>query len=359
MLWVLTGTRPDIIKLAPVCWELNDLKIPHLWVHSGQHYDEQMSGVFFQAVVRRTPDFVLDPCPPSPGDKVAHIKAGLDKITSACSQIVVLGDTITTLAGALFAVERKVPVIHVEAGLRSGDLRTPEELIRITVDNLSTTLFTTCQQATDNLSREGGISGDRIFQVGNTLIDAIHAVTTRDGLPERPDYAKGGYILLTLHRIENLSNRDALEKLFKALTKFVALGLKVIFPMHPHTEKVLDSFGMLGRRFVITMIPPQDFRSFMSLEMRALAIVTDSGSVQEEAYIHGVPCLVIRSSTERKETVGAKAAILCNFATMSCQQLDQAISQILSMKKRWDRKVYGSGGATTRLIAKLREIYGI
>jgi len=356
MLWLLTGTRPDIIKLAPVCVELDRRGVEYVWIHSGQHYDESMAASFFGLVSSRKPDAILPTCYQSdPAAKISYIQFGLSRMDSECSMLIVLGDTLTTLAGALFAKSKNVPVVHIESGLRSGDIRTPEELIRITVDGLSTALFTTCSEASLHLYFEIPHKSDDIHEVGNTLVDAIRMNQVDLDSPACSD----DYILLTIHRTENLANVAGLKKLFNVLAHFVATGIKVIFPVHPHTKNVLGEAGMLDYLKSFEVVGPQDFSEFMLLEKRARAIVTDSGSVQEEAYLHGVPCVVVRPTTERPETVAVGAAELANLATIDPADLSTAIEYALHVFPAWERTVYGDGRAAARIVEILKDSYGV
>lgn len=356
MLWLLTGTRPDIIKLAPVCVELDRRGVEYAWIHSGQHYDKSMADAFFDLVSSRTPDAILPECYQSdPAAKISYIQLGLSLIQSKCTMLIVLGDTLTTLAGALFANSRNVPIVHIESGLRSGDIRTPEELIRITVDGLSTALFTTCSEASLHLYFELPHKSDNIHRVGNTLVDSIQMIRPNLDLPLCSD----DYILLTVHRTENLANVAGLKKLFDVLAQVRVIGVKVIFPVHPHTKNVLKDAEMLDYLNPFEVIGPQDFSAFMLLEMGAKAIVTDSGSVQEEAYLHGVPCVVVRSTTERPETVDVGAATLVDLAAIDPAKLSAVIERALHVQPTWDRTVYGDGSAAAKIVGILKDSYGV
>lgn len=357
MLWVLTGTRPDIIKLAPVCWELDQHNVPYLWIHSGQHYDDKMAQNVFDFVMGRRPDFALSPLKAStPAEKIAKIKTGLKGLSASCSYMIVQGDTLTALAGVLFAREQGIPTIHVEAGLRSGDIRTPEELIRISIDNLSNLLLAPTSRSIDNIRSED-ISGKHVL-VGNTIVDAVNNMISKHGYVDLTQYQwSDRFILLTLHRVETLSNLVSVEELFKSLRKLVWCGYQVVFPIHPHTQQVFATSTVSYRNLLATM-PPQDYRTFLSMVAHAKLVITDSGSLQEEAYLLGTPCVTIRASTERPETVEARANTLVDISKLSASKIEHAISMALASPRDWSRDAYGNG-ASTRIVETLSTEYGI
>jgi len=355
MIWVLTGTRPDIIKLAPVIWELKVAGLQSYWIHSGQHYDDSLSNDFFDFVVGRKPDFVFPPCPESdPDKKVVFIKSMLMEMSLPCSHIVVLGDTATTLAGALFGAARSIPVVHVEAGLRSNDLRTPEELIRIVTDQLSSLLLTPCLQATRNLAFR--IPTGVIEQVGNTIIDTIKSMAKK--IPPSLTYAPPGKcILVTIHRSEHLYSKHLLNSIFVALNHLVAMKVPVIFPVHPHTKSVLDRYKIPYRELLV--IDPVNYLTFTRLLLDAKIVITDSGGVQEEAYLHGVPCAVLRASTERPETVQAKATVMVDPFSASPRDMLRAFNDTAKLDRNWPRDAYGEAGAGERVVKAMRNHYGL
>lgn len=357
MLWVLTGTRPDIIKLAPVLWELDRRELPYLWVHSGQHYDDVMSKSFFDIVVRRRPDFTLPALTASaPAEKLSRIRHGLAELRSDCSLMVVQGDTLTALAGAIFARNRGIPIVHVEAGLRSGDIRTPEELIRISIDNIASLLLASTAYGLTNLEHEE-LLGKNIL-VGNTIVETLTSVLQRGRVDLSKHRWADKFILLTMHRTENLANLAAIDELFTALRKLVWCGYQIVFPIHPHTQSVFDA-STVAYRGVLATLRPQDYPTFLSMLEAAKLVVTDSGGIQEEAYLLGVPCVTIRPSTERQETVDAHANVLVDIAHTPAAKIETLITTRLSSPRNWGRDAYGNGNAAANIVNAMKTEYGI
>jgi UDP-N-acetylglucosamine 2-epimerase (non-hydrolysing) len=299
------GTRPNFVKMAPVIERLR-ARLPaarHVGVHTGQHYDREMSEVFFAELGVPDPDHFLGV---GSGSHGAQTGRALERLESVLLDdppdiVIVPGDVNSTLAAALAAAKLGIPVAHIEAGLRSFDWSMPEEINRVLVDRLSRWCFTHSPEARQNLAREG-ISGDRVFEVGNTMIDSLVRMRTRIDqcdVHRRLDVPPGGYLLVTLHRpalvdgpllADTLLELDALSRRYP-----------VVFPMHPRTRARASAFTLSGGS--LRLIDPVGYVDFLALESRARAIITDSGGVQEEATFMGVPCFTLRDNTERPVTV--------------------------------------------------------
>lgn len=312
----IVGTRPNYMKVAPIlhAFAAHKPAIEHLFVHTGQHYDPSMERVFFDALDLRAPDANLAAGPGSHAVQTGEIMKRLD---AACDQMrpaamLVVGDVNSTLAAALVAAKRGTPVIHVEAGLRSGDRTMPEEINRIVTDQLSDLLFTTERAASDNLAREG-IAAERIEFVGNVMIDTLErfrdrcvpaeAVLQQAGASEPGRWLERGYALVTLHRPSNVDDPDALRELLATLDE-ISHTLPLVFPIHPRTRGNIERFGLPApnpSRWLLA--PPLGYLEMLGLMRDAKVVLTDSGGVQEETTVLGTPCLTLRPNTERPITI--------------------------------------------------------
>jgi UDP-N-acetylglucosamine 2-epimerase (non-hydrolysing) len=299
------GTRPNFVKMAPVMRELR-LALPgarHVGVHTGQHYDREMSELFFAELDVPPPAHKLGVGSASHGVQTAR---ALDRIERVLLEerpelVVVPGDVNSSLAGALAAVKLGIPVAHIEAGLRSFDRTMPEEVNRVLVDQISRWCFTHSPEADENLAREG-VGRERIFQVGNTMIDTLVKMrprVERAGVHERLGLDPAGYLLVTLHRpalVDGPLLIDALRELDR-----LSLVLPVAFPMHPRTRAHAADFEPSNPN--LRLLDPVGYIDFLALESRAAAVLTDSGGVQEETTFLGVPCFTLRQNTERPVTL--------------------------------------------------------
>ena len=302
----VVGTRPNFVKAAPVMRALEG-RARQTLVHTGQHYDVEMSAAFFDELDLPRPDVDLDVGSGPPGEQTGRILTGLEPVLArdAPDACVVYGDVTSTLAAALAAAQHRVPVAHVEAGLRSGDRTMPEELNRTLTDHVADWLFTPSRDANDNLAREG-IPAGRIHLVGNVMIDTLARLLPRtdtDAVLRRLGLPSGSrYVLVTLHRPSTVDEAPVLEDVLGALARLAAHA-PVVFPVHPRTRARLDAgrWRTPGLRFT----KPLGYLDFVSLERGAAVVVTDSGGVQEETAWLRVPCLTVRDNTERPVTVTA------------------------------------------------------
>jgi UDP-N-acetylglucosamine 2-epimerase (non-hydrolysing) len=301
----VVGARPNFIKIAPLAWEVDRRRDMELFlVHTGQHYDKQLSDVFFKDLQIPHPNVNLGVGSGSHAVQTAEVMKGLEPVLLKEKPDVVLvpGDVNSTIASALTAVKLGIPVAHVESGLRSFDFTMPEEINRRLTDQISRWLFVTEESGVDNLLREG-IPQDRVHLVGNVMIDTLFRCRDRiDASPilEQLELKRGGYALLTLHRPSNVDDAQMLSGLIDAIST-IGQTIPVIFPVHPRTRNVLNGAGAEGAG--IRFIEPLGYLDFLKLQANAGLVLTDSGGVQEETTALGVPCLTLRDNTERPTTV--------------------------------------------------------
>ncbi|MDH7514056.1 MAG: UDP-N-acetylglucosamine 2-epimerase (non-hydrolyzing) [Clostridiales bacterium] len=329
MVFLVAGARPNFMKLYPIVEELMKEKMKYRIIHTGQHYDKEMSDAFFKDLGLPEPDIHLGIGSGTHAEQTAQIMIAFEKvcIKERPDLIMVVGDVNSTVACALVAAKLLIPVAHVEAGLRSFDRTMPEEINRLLTDQISDFLFTTCEDANRNLIREG-IPEEKIHFVGNVMIDTLlkHLeMAKKSGMIERLGLARDGgviaYALITLHRPSNVDDPRTLKKIFGVLNE-IARKIPVIFPVHPRTLKRLQEFGLKGqinyvdvsaanfdkscldgRPLRVVGIPPLGYLNFLCLMSKAALVITDSGGIQEETTILGVPCLTLRNNTERPVTV--------------------------------------------------------
>jgi UDP-N-acetylglucosamine 2-epimerase (non-hydrolysing) len=312
-LMLVGGARPNFMKIAPLlrAFRARPSRFDARLVHTGQHYDAAMSGVFFEELDLPEPDIHLGAGSATHAVQTARIMEAFEKVLLAerPDWVIVVGDVNSTVACSLVATKMSppVPVAHVEAGLRSRDRTMPEEINRVITDTLSDLLFTTSADADRNLRAEG-IDRRRIHRVGNLMIDTLRRhLRSADGAAVMREHGIARpFALLTLHRPSNVDDPDALRRIFGALEE-VGRDLPIIFPVHPRTVKTLRDFGLghLNDRngSAVRHIQPLGYLDFLHLQKRAALVLTDSGGIQEEASILGVPCLTLRDNTERPVTI--------------------------------------------------------
>lgn len=303
----VVGARPNFMKIAPIMAAFEVHAVRAQLVHTGQHYDAAMSDSFFEQLGIPRPHVNLEVGSASHAVQTAEIMRAFEPVLDAQAPraVLVVGDVNSTIACALVAAKKGVPVIHVEAGLRSYDRRMPEEVNRVLTDQLSELLFTTERGALDNLRREG-IAPERVHFVGNVMIDTLwrnlpRAIPVEQTLGHRP---QEGYAVLTLHRPSNVDDRDTLAALLDTVAR-IASRLPVIFPIHPRTRTATERFGLTDRleRPGIRLLPPQGYLEMLGLVREATLVLTDSGGLQEETTALGVPCITLRENTERPITL--------------------------------------------------------
>jgi len=306
---VIAGARPNFMKIAPILRAVKERqdagsRLRVRLVHTGQHYDERMSGDFFRQLGIPDPDVNLEVGSGTQAEQTAAIMIRYEQLLlkERSALCLVVGDVTSTMACAIAAQKLCVPVAHVEGGIRSGDWSMPEEINRLVTDSITNWFFTTSEVANANL-RKAGVSDDRIFFVGNTMIDTLLA-----NLPHlRPPafwadkgLQPGGYFVMTLHRPANVDSGEGFARLLRAVGEAVA-GLPVIFPVHPRTAKTLAALP--DKPASLLLVDPQPYLEFNYLVRHAKGVITDSGGVTEETTVMGVPCVTLRDTTERPETV--------------------------------------------------------
>jgi UDP-N-acetylglucosamine 2-epimerase (non-hydrolysing) len=307
MITLVAGTRPNFMKIAPIWRALRLRGAPARLVHTGQHFDATMSDVFFRDLGMPEPDVRLSAGGGTHAEQTAAVLVGveLDLVAARPAAVVVVGDVTSTLAAALAAAKLGVPVVHVEAGLRSRDWTMPEEINRVVTDRISDLLLTTSRDADENLAREG-VDRTRVRFVGNVMIDSLHYARERPtDVLARLGLVPQGFALATLHRPANVDTREALEATLDALSS-VASRLPLLFPVHPRTVARAEALGLSQRMRSIgglRTIEPVGYNDFVTLMSSARLVATDSGGIQEETTALGIPCLTLRQGTERPITV--------------------------------------------------------
>jgi UDP-N-acetylglucosamine 2-epimerase (non-hydrolysing) len=310
----IVGARPNFMKIAPImrAFAQSSAGLSARLLHTGQHYDAAMKHAFFDQLHIPQPDIDLEVGSGTHAQQTADIMKRFEPVLddNLPAAVLVVGDVNSTIACALVAVKKGIPVIHVEAGLRSGDRTMPEEINRILTDQLSELLFTTEESAEENLVSEG-IARDRVHFVGNVMIDTLlynleHAVPAHTSLTNNgiATDVEGGYGLLTLHRPSNVDDPVVLERLLRVLGQ-VSERKPLLFPIHPRTEACIAAAGLndLLHDFAIETLPPLGYLEMLGLMRDARVVLTDSGGIQEETTALGVPCITLRDNTERPITV--------------------------------------------------------
>jgi len=330
---VVVGARPNFMKMAPVLEQARGCPgMDVTFLHTGQHYDEEMSEAFLEDLGLPRPDVRLRAGSGSQAKQTARIMVAFEEFLAGqdSDMVMVGGDVNSTLACSLVASKLRVAVAHVEAGLRSFDRSMPEEINRVVTDALSDLLFTTCEDANDNLRREG-IPKDKVFFVGNTMIDTLVAYQDRameTGIHEKLGVEEGSYALLTLHRPSNVDKPEVLGRVLDAL-EWVQSRITLLFPMHPRTRERVREFGLSSRLSGMSglrLLPPLRYLEFVALMARARLVLTDSGGIQEETTILGVPCVTLRWNTERPVTLREGTNVL---AGNDSSRIISAVREIL------------------------------
>ena len=304
----LAGARPNYMKIFPVWKAMAALELPlrQTLIHTGQHYDELMSGVFFREFEMDSPEHFLGVGSGPHGLQTAKVMIALEELfqKERPDGLIVAGDVNSTMAGALVAVKMGVPVAHIESGLRSFDRTMPEEINRLVTDALSDLLLTSCREADEQLRREG-VPAAKIRFVGNVMIDSLVALLPRAQTSPKPrelGVQGQAFVLVTLHRPSNVDDPVRLALLMRELAE-LGRQVPVLFPVHPRTHKMLKAAGFSAATPGLRLTEPLSYLDFMALEAQAALVITNSGGVQEETSYLGVPCLTVRPNTERPVTI--------------------------------------------------------
>jgi UDP-N-acetylglucosamine 2-epimerase (non-hydrolysing) len=359
----VVGARPNLIKMAPIVAELarNPDEFQQFLVHTGQHYDDGMSRLFFEQLGLPRPDINLEVGSGSHGVQTGRIMAAFENVCveNKPDLVIVVGDVNSTMACAITAKKLGIPVAHVEAGLRSGDRSMPEEINRLCTDAISDYLFTTDRLANQNLHREG-VAEEKIHFVGNVMIDTLeqHRAAAQElNLLQQFGLEKGRFATLTLHRPSNVDDRNVLQGILEALQE-IGRELPIVFPIHPRTRRMIEQLGLSN--FLshgesangLWVTEPLGYLEFMHLNMNARVVLTDSGGVQEETTALSVPCITLRYNTERPITCSEGTNQLVGNAK---EHILEAVCRVMNGEvvrgrtpEKWD------GKAAERIVQILR-----
>jgi len=363
----VVGARPNFMKIAPIIRQLQTvghLVQPYL-VHTGQHYDQAMKDTFFQQLGIPVPDKDLEVGSGSHAVQTANIMLRFEPVLDEVKPfaVLVVGDVNSTIACGLVAVKKNIPLIHVEAGLRSYDRAMPEEINRILTDQLSDVLFTTERTAADNLQKEG-IAAERVFFAGNVMIDTLLAncqqasslqATLNNYGCERV-LSEKNYALLTLHRPSNVDEPETLAQLMRVIGE-ISTKLPIIFPVHPRTQQKIADAGLLSALPAerVIMLPPVAYLEMLGLMQSARLVLTDSGGLQEETTALGIPCVTLRENTERPITVTEGTNTIVGTDSVKIMQCVDDI--LLSGGKSGRIPEYWDGIAASRIVAEIVRRY--
>ncbi|HEU4450926.1 MAG TPA: UDP-N-acetylglucosamine 2-epimerase (non-hydrolyzing) [Gaiellaceae bacterium] len=339
----VVGNRPQFVKSAPLSLALRERGLEEVVLHTGQHYDPELSAVFFEELDLAPPRYRLEAGSGTHGEQTARMLPGIEAAVAeeGPDAVLVYGDTNSTLAGALAAAKLRVPIAHVEAGLRSFDRTMPEEVNRVVVDRLAALLLAPSDVAVANLAREGITEG--VHEVGDVMYDAnlrlAPIARARSQALARARLEPGRYLVLTLHREANV----APEPLARVAAALAALAEPVVFPAHPRTRAALEAARIpLGDN--VRLLPPLGYLDFAALASQARVVLTDSGGVQKEAYWYGVPCVTLRETTEWVETVEA------GWNRLAGTDAEAIVAAVHESAPRRERPhLYGDGRAAARI----------
>lgn len=355
---IVLGTRPEIIKMSPIIHGLRDMN--YFILHTGQHYSYNMDKIFFEQLDLPVPKYNIDVGSGMHGEQTGKMLVDIEKIliNEKPDIILVEGDTNSVLAGALAASKLGIKIGHVEAGLRSYDRTMPEEINRILTDHCSDYLFAPTDESKKILIEEG-IKKEKIFVTGNTIVDAVYQnlknVKNGNMLSNNQDHGlvkvDGEYFLVTIHRQENVDNILKFKNILAGLKKINDhFQIPIIYPIHPRSKEILKKLDI--NLDWIRIIDPVDYLNFLYLESNARLILTDSGGVQEESCILGVPCVTLRDNTERPETLTVGSNML---AGTDPEKILQCVSLMLAKKDDWNNP-FGDGNSSKRIIDILMKV---
>lgn len=350
----VVGARPQFIKAAPVSRVLRQ-KVKEILVHTGQHYDQSMSEVFFEELQIPVPDYHLHVGSQSPGAQTGAMLNKLEEVLlkEKPDAVLVYGDTNSTLAGSLAAAKLHIPVAHVEAGLRSFNKNMPEEINRVLTDHVSTWLFCPTNAAIENLRAEGIVNG--VYRTGDVMLDTFlfnqKLASEKSTILKEYELEAGTYLLTTVHRAENTDDPQRLRNIVSVMNR---LEVPTVFPVHPRTKKKMQEQGLVIENPKVKVLPPVSFLDMIQLEVHAYKILTDSGGVQKEAFFAKVPCITLRDETEWVETVEHGANCLVGT------DLDKIMEAVQSFTVDFSQlpSIYGNGQAAEEMAGYLLEQKG-
>ena len=360
---IIAGARPNFMKIAPIITAIKKAQrenypIMYRLIHTGQHYDKKMSGDFFEQLGIPEPDINLGAGGGSQAEQTAAIMIGYERelIKTPVDLVLVVGDVTSTMACSIVAKKQNIKVAHVEAGIRSFDLAMPEEINRMVTDSITDYFFTTSEAANQNL-RHYGIPDERIFFVGNTMID-----TLLNQMPnfEKPDFwddlqlVSQQYLVMTLHRPSNVDSPEQLGALLDVLENFSG-NMPIIFPVHPRTKSNLEKFGITLNH--VKTVEPLGYLQFNYLVQQSKGVITDSGGITEETTVMGIPCITLRNSTERPETCSIGTNVLVGTEAGG---LKQHLGYLLSDNwKKGGIPPLWDGMAANRIVKNIIEQYNL
>jgi UDP-N-acetylglucosamine 2-epimerase (non-hydrolysing) len=350
---IILGTRPEIIKMSPIIRECEKQGIDYYILHTGQHYNYEMDKIFFEQLELPQAKYNLNVGSGNHGAQTAKMLTGIEEVLIADRPDVVLvqGDTNTVIAGALAASKLQIKIGHVEAGLRSFDRTMPEETNRIVADHTSDYLFAPTDTSKKHLLKEG-VPHEKIFVTGNTVVDAAYQnlKISKHGIDilKKLRLEEKKYFLATLHRAENVDNKERLGGILNEFSQiYKEFGLPIIFPIHPRTVKMIKEFHLklhIGTR----VIKPLGYLEFLQLESEARLIFTDSGGVQEESCIFKVPCVTLRKNTERPETIDVGSNIIAG----NVERITECARIMTESNSLWENP-YGNGNAAKLILQNI------
>lgn len=346
---IILGTRPEIIKLAPIIRELEQQNGDFTIVHTGQHYSDDLDGIFFDDLNIPKPDFNLEIGSGSQSKQTGEMMVELGNVLKRYNleTVIVQGDTNSALSGGLVASKLDAELAHVEAGLRSGDRTMPEEINRILIDHCSDYLFPPTEESGENLIKEG-IPKNKIYVTGNTIVDAVrtHLEISKQTSHMETTENPSNYILLTAHRKENVDSRKKFSNILDGVNRVAEyFDYDVVYPIHPRGKKRIDEFELTVPNR-INLIEPTGYLKFLQLQEKADLIITDSGGVQEEACILGTPCVTVRDSTERPETIKIGSNQL---AGTNPEEIVSKAKDMIRKKGEWENP-FGDGTAAKQIL---------
>ncbi|WP_335973024.1 non-hydrolyzing UDP-N-acetylglucosamine 2-epimerase [Gaetbulibacter jejuensis] len=360
---IVAGARPNFMKIAPILEALKQkqtqgFNINFRLVHTGQHYDKNLSDTFFEELNIPFPDVNLEVKSGSQAEQTAGIMIGFEKELSQhpCDLVIVVGDVTSTMACTIVAKKAGIDVAHVEAGIRSGDMAMPEEINRIVTDSLTDYFFTTSTRANDNL-KNLGVKNEQIYFVGNVMIDTLRKNESRLKQPKiwnELGLKNQQYLVITLHRPSNVDEEQQLKSI---ITQIVTLGkdYPIVFPVHPRTKKLLEGLNLNFEN--LHYISPLGYLEFNYLVKHALGVLTDSGGITEETTVMNIPCITLRENTERPETCDIGTNVLVGSDS---KKIETAFKSLLSnnwkqgqIPELWD------GNAAQRIANHIIEIYNL
>ena len=354
----VVGARPQFIKASFLSQGLRGRGINEILVHTGQHYDFEMSEVFFKELNLPFPEYYLGVGSGLHGEQTGKMMIKLEEVVlkEEPDLIIVYGDTNSTLAGALVGAKLKIPIAHVEAGLRSFNKNMPEEINRILTDHISTVLFAPTETAIKNLRNEGIIKG--VYKVGDIMFDVAKESIQR--IDEEKVLNKYGlkqkkYILVTIHRAESTDLKENLNTIIEALKEISEKGIKLIFPIHPRTKKALETFNIkIDKNENFLLISPVSYFEMLVLEKNSKLIITDSGGVQKEGYFFKVPCIIPRNETEWIELIDSGWNVLSGIDKNKIIENSLSLYFNGSGEKEW-LPFYGEGKTAENIINIIKE----